>query len=140
MYAGGALAPGILDQWLLIAAVFIQVVVGFSSKDLALFYLLAGLLAILSQGLLLQPLVDRIRERGVLVVSCINNMLTSLIFIFIAGYYPRKWVVFVMAPVGMLSTLMLPTILAMTSSSVAEQVMGYAFARRTHWVPNTIIA
>lgn len=94
----------------------------FQQKDIAWFLLISGLVAILAQGLLLQPLVDRVGERGVVVTSFSNNVVMAIAFIFIGGYYPRKWITFATIPVGILSYLAIPALLSLATSNVAEKV------------------
>lgn len=94
---------------------------GFSSKHLAYVIILGGFTSILSQGMLLQPLINRFHERGVITLAFLDNFITSLISVFVA-LYPREWIVFATIPLGILSTLSFPAISALKSINISEQV------------------
>jgi len=102
--------------------VLVQVVIGFDSKDLARLMLFGAIAGIAGQGLLLQPLINRVKERGVIIAAFLDNLLTALLTIFIAGFYPHKWVIFAMIPAGILSNLSFPAISALKSMNISEKV------------------
>lgn len=99
-----------------------QVVVGFDSKDLAYLSLIGAAATIVGQGLVLQPLVKRVHERGVIVVSFVDHLFAALVTVIIADFYPHKWLVYVMICAGIFANLSFPAISALTSMSISEKV------------------
>jgi len=103
-------------------ALLYQVVVGFDSKDLAFLSLIGAVTSIIGQALVLQPLVSRVHERGVIIVSFVDHVLAALGTIIIAGYYPHKWLAFVTVCAGILASLSFSAISALTSMNISEKV------------------
>lgn len=102
--------------------VSLKVVLGFDAKELARLLLLAGIAGILTQGVLLQPLVNCLREKGVISVAFFASMACSTAMVFIAGFYPHKWLVFALIPVSSLSNLSFSAIAALKSTNISEKV------------------
>ena len=83
--------------------------------------LLGGALALLGQGLLLQPLVSCFKEKGVIIISMIATLVNMAGFAGTA-FYSHKWVVYASCMPGLLSDLSFPAIAALKSINVSDKV------------------
>ena len=92
--------------------------------------LLGGGLALVGQGLLLQPLVSCCKEKGVIIIAMIATSMNMAGFAGTA-FYPHKWAIYVSCMPGLLSDLSFPAIAALKSINVSDKVrnMSYVLVR-----------
>lgn len=94
---------------------------GFDEKNVAHLMLISGLASIFSQTVILRPLMNCIRERGVIIVALIGCILESGGFAFTA-FYPEKWIAFTLTAPGCLSDLSFAAISSLKSVNCSEKV------------------
>ncbi|KAF1788038.1 Metallo-dependent phosphatase-like [Phytophthora cactorum] len=102
------------------APFFSRTIVGFNVKDFGNLMLLGGVLSLLGQGLLLEPLVGCFKEKGVIIIALIASFVRTVGFAGTA-FYPYKWVVYASSVPGTLSDLSFPAISALKSINVSEK-------------------
>ncbi|OWY96902.1 hypothetical protein PHMEG_00032711 [Phytophthora megakarya] len=93
---------------------YLNVVVGFDVTDFGNLMLFNGVLAIVGQGLLLDPLVKCTKEKGVIILALVGGFWKAF-GIVCRAFYPRKWLVYVLSVPGCLSEFSLPAISALMS-------------------------
>ncbi|EEY53508.1 Major Facilitator Superfamily (MFS) [Phytophthora infestans T30-4] len=118
-----ALTAFVMNGVFQIQSFFLNTIVGFDVKDFGYLMLVGGVLALLGQVLLLKPLVSCVREKGVIVIALIANMVGTCGFVAVA-YYPRKWLVYALCVPGCISDLSFPAISALKSINVSEKEQG----------------
>jgi hypothetical protein len=104
--------------------------VGFNTAELACLVLAGAAASIIGQGLLLQPLVQCFQERGVISASLAALSTAALVSAVVVGLYPHKWLVFILAPFGILVCLSIPAASALASISISEQVCSTPLSDR----------
>ncbi|KAJ8575586.1 hypothetical protein ON010_g3621 [Phytophthora cinnamomi] len=85
--------------------------------------LLEWLMALVGQGLLLKPMINCVREKGVIVIALVANTLGTCGFAATA-YYPHKWLVYVVGISASISDLSFPAISALKSINASEEEQG----------------
>ncbi|KAL3667325.1 hypothetical protein V7S43_007554 [Phytophthora oleae] len=103
---------------------FLNTIVGFDVKDFGNLMLLGGALALLGQVLLLKPLVNCVKEKGVIVIALVASMAGTYGFAATA-YYPHKWLVYAMTIPGCISDLSFPAISALKSINASDKEQGH---------------
>ncbi|KAG1695279.1 hypothetical protein DVH05_020659 [Phytophthora capsici] len=107
-----------------IQSFFLNTIVGFNVKDFGNLMLVGGVLALLGQVLLLKPLVTCVKEKGVIVIALVANLVGTCGFAATA-YYPHKWLVYVLTIPGCISDLSFPAISAIKSINASEEEQGH---------------
>lgn len=92
----------------------------FDDKDVALMFVIIGVLGIVVQGVVLKPLNDMIGERFVVVVSFLIGTVVNLLY----GVATSKSMIFVAISLASLIGMSFPTISAIKSNNVDELEQG----------------
>ncbi|KAG1695278.1 hypothetical protein DVH05_020658 [Phytophthora capsici] len=112
-------------------------IVGFNVTDFGRIMLLNGVLAFVGQGILLDPLVKYVNEKGVIVVALVGCLLSN-VGVVCTAFYPHKWLVYVLSVPGCVSELSFPAISALKSINSSEEeqgrIQGAIFAARSVFV------
>ncbi|KAL3667328.1 hypothetical protein V7S43_007556 [Phytophthora oleae] len=106
-----------------IQSFYLDTVVGFDVADFGRLMLLNGVLAIVGQGILLDPLVKHVNEKGVIVLALIGCFLKTF-GIVCTAFYPHKWLVYVLCVPECVSELSFPAISALRSINSSEEEQG----------------
>lgn len=83
--------------------------------------LIGGVASILAQVALLKPLMDCVKEKGVIVVALLASILDCTIFI-MSAFYPEKWLIFAVAAPSCIGELSFAAISSLKSVNVSEKV------------------
>ncbi|KAG7394614.1 Hippocampus abundant transcript 1 protein [Phytophthora boehmeriae] len=118
-----ALTTFVMSGTFQIQTFFLNTIVGFDVKDFGNLMLLGGIGALVSQGLLLKPLLSCMDEKGVIVLALVTNVVTSCGFV-ASAYHPHKWLIYAMTVPGCISDLSFPAISALKSNNVSEKEQG----------------
>ncbi|KAG6612616.1 Major Facilitator Superfamily (MFS) [Phytophthora cinnamomi] len=118
-----ALTTFVLNGIFQIQSFYLNTIVGFDVKDFGNLMLLGGLMALVGQGLLLKPMINCVREKGVIVIALVANTLGTCGFAATA-YYPHKWLVYVVGISASISDLSFPAISALKSINASEEEQG----------------
>ncbi|KAG2831179.1 hypothetical protein PC112_g7367, partial [Phytophthora cactorum] len=118
-----ALTTFVMSGTFQIQSFYLNTIVGFNVKDFGNLMLLGGVLSLLGQGLLLEPLVGCFKEKGVIIIALIASFVRTVGFAGTA-FYPYKWVVYASSVPGTLSDLSFPAISALKSINVSEKEQG----------------
>ncbi|ETI35896.1 hypothetical protein, variant 1 [Phytophthora nicotianae P1569] len=102
---------------------YLNTVVGFDMTDFGNLMLFNGVLAVIGQGLLLDPLVKCVQEQGVIIMAQIGSFLSTLGIVGTA-FYPHKWLVYKLSVPDCVSQLSFPAISALMSFSTPEEEQG----------------
>ncbi|ETL29551.1 hypothetical protein F441_17739 [Phytophthora nicotianae CJ01A1] len=102
---------------------YLNTVVGFDMTDFGNLMLFNGVLAVIGQGLLLDPLVKCVQEQGVIIMAQIGSFLSTLGIVGTA-FYPHKWLVYMLSVPDCVSQLSFPAISALMSFSTPEEEQG----------------
>ncbi|TDH72946.1 hypothetical protein CCR75_003783 [Bremia lactucae] len=102
---------------------FLNTIVEFDIQDFSKLTLLGGILALVGQILILKPLVNCVREKGVIVIALVANTIGASGFA-LTAYYPHKWLIYALCIPGCISDLSLPAISALKSMNVSEKEQG----------------
>ncbi|KAI9923021.1 hypothetical protein PsorP6_000376 [Peronosclerospora sorghi] len=118
-----ALTTFVMNGIFQIQSFYLNTVLGFNVNDFGNVMLLGGVISLLGQCLLLKPLVSCFKEKGVIVMAAVANLLKTVGF---AGsaFYPHKWVIYVLCVPASLSDLSFPAIAALKSINVSEKEQG----------------
>jgi len=106
------------DRGLLIY--YLQDRLSFGNKDIATVFLIAGLLGIVVQGCLLNPLTHKIGEKNIVVLSFIFGAVHNVMY----GLAKSKNIIFVGVIFSSFSALSFPTISSIKSNNVDETEQG----------------
>jgi len=93
---------------------------GFNEKDIAILFLIIGLMGIFVQAVILKPLNSLIGERRVIVVAFLVGALHNVMY----GVATTKRTIFVSATIASLTGMSFPTISAIKSNNVDELEQG----------------
>lgn len=102
---------------------YLNTVVGFNAKDFGILMLLGGVAALIAQGLLLQPLVTCMKEKGVIVLALFAYSLEGSVLAATA-WYPLKELVFPITIPSSIGDLATPAISALMSTHVSDKEQG----------------
>lgn len=83
--------------------------------------LIGGVASILAQVVLLKPLMDCVKEKGVIVVALLTSILDCIVFI-VSAFYPEKWLIFAVAAPSCIGELSFAAISSLKSVNVSEKV------------------
>lgn len=106
------------DQSLLIY--YLEERLGFNDGDVAVLFMIFGLMGIFVQGVVLKPLNDRIGEKNVVVTAFLFGALHNCFY----GLATTKRIIFIGVAIGTLTGMSFPTISAIKSNNVAEHEQG----------------
>lgn len=102
------------DQTLLLY--YIEDRLAFNDKDVAVMYLMVGILGILCQSLLLKPFIERVGERMVITFCFAIGAMDNFMY----GMAKHKALVFVAMSLGSLTAMSFPTISAIKANNVVR--------------------
>lgn len=83
--------------------------------------LLGGVASILAQVVVLKPLMDCVKEKGVIVVALLASILECAALI-VSAFYPEKWLIFAVAAPSCIGELSFAAISSLKSVNVSEKV------------------
>ena len=106
------------DQSLLIY--YLEERLGFNDGDVAVLFMIFGLMGIFVQGVVLKPLNDFIGEKHVVVTAFIFGALHNCFY----GLATTKSIIYIGVAIGTLTGMSFPTISAIKSNNVAEHEQG----------------
>ena len=106
------------DQSLLIY--YLEERLGFNDGDVAVLFMIFGLMGIFVQGVVLKPLNDFIGEKHVVVTAFIFGALHNCLY----GLATTKSIIYIGVAIGALTGMSFPTISAIKSNNVAEHEQG----------------
>ena len=95
----------------------------FDKDDIAHYIVVEGLSSLLVQGILVKPLMDCFRERGVISLSMLISVLAYIVLI-IAAKYPHRWLVFLYASMSGASSLAFPAVASLKSVHCTQSEQG----------------
>lgn len=98
-----------------------QTVLGFDEKGISHLMLIGGVMSIVAQVFLLKPLMDCMREKGVIILALVVSILTYICYI-VTAFYPMQWIIFAIAIPGSIGELSFAAISSLKSVNVSEKV------------------
>lgn len=101
-----------------------QTVLGFDEKGISHLMLIGGVMSIVAQVVFLKPLMDCVREKGVIIIALAVSILTYVCYT-ITAFYPKQWIVFAVAVPGSISELSFAAISSLKSVNVSEKVRSF---------------
>jgi DHA1 family tetracycline resistance protein-like MFS transporter len=94
---------------------------GFNDKDIAILFLIIGLMGLVVQVVILKPLNSFIGERRVIVVAFLVGSLHNYLY----GVAKSKRTIFISATIASLTGMSFPTISAIKANNVVSRVLKY---------------
>lgn len=85
---------------------------------------IGGLATVSSQLFLLQPLMNCVQEKGVIIVSLLGSVISTS-GIVLTAFYPEKWVLYAGLLPGCIGHLAFAAISSIKSSNCSEKVHGW---------------